>query len=105
MMSRYIVTYVQPARQRKRMVEADTPEQAAITARRLHATTHADNTLLDVIVTQVGDDDVKKEVLDFCATCSLPIWVDDERSSFVQADAQDDSSEMTTTHASCLESV
>ena len=94
-MSKFKVTYKRPARQRVRLVEAITPEDAAASTRREQG-----DDIEGVEVQEVGEEDVFS-VYQWCSVCGLPVWLDDDITTY-RTITVDNDSEATVAHVTCI---
>lgn len=78
-MGRYLINYIVPALPRKRVVSADTPEEAARSLRRILDPLQ----VTDLSVVDLEDENAEpKEVLGICMHCDLPVWLTDDLESY-----------------------
>ena len=98
MSTKFLITYTRPAKKCRRILETVTPEQAAALVHKTYADAE------DVVVKSLEDPDdlVEPEIVHaWCAVCGLPIWQDDDTTSYRTYTA-DDTSDAVTSHATCL---
>lgn len=86
-MSKYLVTYTVPAQQRRRVIDAESPELAAKEARLTKPG------ISEVVVASVDGEDAgddEKEVYQWCRICGLPIWLTDDSDTYTSDSEADD---------------
>ena len=91
-MGKYLLTYTVPAQNKRRVVDAITPEEAIAMA-------GLRDDITDIGVTDLEDENADPlEVLATCHICGLAVWLTDELSTYTVTQDKD---ALTYTHKEC----